>query len=289
MPPEFICNVWKVEHGSAAFTKTPNSKYVVFDAGRSDDFSPAEYLNTQWGVDEIEKLVISHPHDDHIRDLPNVYSLLDPSSRVRNPDTPERLIYPSGKSNLKEPMKTWLEMSNNFTGSVDKEKRFDNAEHFGGVQFNTYYAKENQIAVSARDNINNYSLLTTIRYRGLLIIFPGDLEPEGWEAVLNNTTLSSNLDGKFKMFVASHHGRRSGIRWSDGSLYRRILDLVEPNLVIISDKRGNESTDSEAYRPFCSGFGVYKDGVTEDKKILNTKTNNCVSIQIIENKLYVVV
>lgn len=52
---------------------------------------------------------------------------------------------------------------------------------------------------------------------------------------------------------------------------------------------GNESTDPEAYRPFCSGFAVYDNGVTEEKKILNTKTNNCVSIQNIEDKLYFVV
>jgi len=60
-------------------------------------------------------------------------------------------------------------------------------------------------------------------------------------------------------------------------------------LIIISDVWGNESTDPEAYRPFCSGFAVYDNGVTEEKKILNTKTNNCVSIQNIEDKLYFVV
>ena len=287
MPPEFLCNIWKVEHGSAAFAKTPNSKYVMFDAGRSDDFSPAEYLSSQWSISKIEKLVVSHPHDDHIRDLPNVLSHLKPSARVRNPNIPERLIYPNGKSGIKGPLKSWMDMDNNFTSNVSNEERLENATYFGGVQFNTYNAKEDQIAKSGRDNINNYSLLTTIRYRGLLIVFPGDLEPEGWDAVLDNTTLSTNLDGVFKIFIASHHGRRSGIRWPDGTLYRRILDLAKPNLVIISDVWGNESTDPEAYRPFCSGLGVHNNGIHEEKKVITTKTNNCVSIQIIDDKYFV--
>jgi beta-lactamase superfamily II metal-dependent hydrolase len=287
MSPEFVCNIWKVEHGSAGFVQTPNNKLVLFDAGRSDNFSPALHMHQSRGIKGVDILVISHPHKDHIRDLPNVFSFLRPRLRIKNPYTPERLVYQNGKRNIQEPVITWKKMEDEYTGSVSESERFDNPNYFGNVQFNTYFAQEAQLPPGARENLNNYSLLTTMKYRGLTIIFPGDLEPDGWETILDNTTLADNLGGTVRILLASHHGRRSGIRYSDGRRYSRFLDRFKPHLTIISDRRGNESTDPEAYRPYCKGLNVEKRGVVELKKVLTTKTNECVSIQIINNDLHV--
>jgi len=287
MSPEFVCNIWKVEHGSAAFVQTPNNKLILFDAGRSENFSPALHMYFNRGIKRVDKLIISHPHKDHIRDLPHMLSMLPPASMVTNPYTPERLVYQSGKCNLQEPLTTWKSMEDQYTGSVPDTEKFDNPNGFGNVQFNTYFAHETQLPAGARENLNNYSLMTTLRYRGLTIVFPGDLEPDGWDAILNNTNLSHNIDGNIRILLASHHGRRSGIRDSNGKVYSRFLDMFAPHLTIISDRRGNETTDPEAYRPYCKGLPVRTKGVVEEKKVLTTKTNECVSIQIINNDLLV--
>lgn len=284
---EFLCNIWKVEHGSAAYIQTPNGRKLLLDVGKSDDFSPANHLYYNWDVSHIDKLVISHPHDDHIEDLPTLRNLMTIDSRVWNPATPERLIYPSGKINLREPMKSWLSMSESYTGTVSSDEHITSPTFFGGVQFNTFYTSEPYLPERARNNINNYSLVLTVNYRGLLIVFPGDLEPDGWEAVLDNTTLENHLSADYKILIAPHHGRRSGIRWPDGSLYTRFIDKLRPNLTIISDKRGNETTDPEAYRPYCSGCDVTCSGQSENRKIITTKTNECVSIQIDGNSLVI--
>lgn len=154
------------------------------------------------------------------------------------------------------------------------------------MQFNTFYAKESQLPTASRENINNYSLLTTISYRGLLIIFPGDLEPDGWDAVLDNTNLSAHLYGTYKILIASHHGRSSGIR-RNGQIYSRFLDILQPNLTIISDKWGSETTDPGAYRPYCCGMPVECEGLAETRQILTTKTNDCVTIKIENDSLIV--
>lgn len=287
MPENFFCNIWKVEHGSAALVITPNDKLILLDAGRSDSFSPAEHIHINGNATKIDSLVISHPHTDHLKDLPNVISLLNPATRYRNKLSPDRLVYPTGKNNLAEPMKSWLEMENRFTTPVSSYNDLKNSDNFGGVQFNTFCVGEKNLPQSAKENLNNYSLLTTISYRGLLLVFPGDLEPEGWDAVLDNTNLSTCLDGNIRILIAPHHGRRSGIRKADNSVYDRFLNLMQPNLVIISDVWGNESTDPEAYRAYTSGLYVESNGTVEYKNILTTKTNNCVSIQGIGHDLYV--
>lgn len=284
---EFICNIWKVEHGSSALIKTPNEKIILMDAGCSEKFSPSSYLYHKWGINYIDALVISHPHKDHIQDLPIMRSLITIKSRYWNSLTPERLIYPSGKENLREPLASWFDMSNTYTGSVPYNESITNANFTGGVEINTFRVSEEYLNGSAKDNINNYSLLTTIFYKGLLIIFPGDLEPSGWDAILNHTPLLSYLNADYKILIASHHGRKSGIRNHDGTIYSRFLSNLNPNLVIISDVWGNETTDPEAYRPFCSGINVESFGNIENKKILTTKINDCVSIQIENNVLSV--
>lgn len=199
---EFLCNIWKVEHGSSAFIQTPNNKKILMDAGRSDSFSPAEYLHSKWGLTEVDALVISHPHKDHIQDLPIMRSLITIKSRCWNPMTPERLIYPSGKQDLREPMLSWLDMSNKYTTSVPEDERITNPNFVGNVHINNFSVSEDNLIDSAKNNINNYSLLTTICYRGLLIIFPGDLEPYGWNALLNNSNLQNHLNADYKILIA---------------------------------------------------------------------------------------
>ena len=64
--------VWDVGDGAAIYVKTPNGKNVVIDCGASDDFSPTEYLKNSLGVTQIDYLIISHPHKDHIKDFENI-------------------------------------------------------------------------------------------------------------------------------------------------------------------------------------------------------------------------
>lgn len=277
---EFLCNIWKVEHGSAAYIHTPNARKVLLDAGQSDDFSPSEHLYQIWNIRTVDYLVVSHPHSDHIQDLPTLKNIISFNALVWNSNTPDRLIYPPGKGSLKEPMASWFEISNFYTEPLPPERQITNSSFFGGVQFNPFFPHESYLSGNAKDNLNNYSLVLTVNYRELLIVFPGDLEPEGWEAALNNTALKDHLSATHKILIASHHGRRSGIRWADGTLYTRFLELLRPNLTIISDKRGNETTDPEAYRPYCSGINVDCSGIIENKKVLTTKTNDCISIQV---------
>ena len=68
--------IWDVQHGSAAYIRTPSGKNVVIDLGvgsfvKPDDatFSPLRHLRQRYGVDRLDTLVITHPHTDHIEDI----------------------------------------------------------------------------------------------------------------------------------------------------------------------------------------------------------------------------
>jgi hypothetical protein len=90
-----------------------------------------------------------------------------------------------------------------------------------------------------------------------------------------------------RILVAAHHGRESGICYEyEGKkhVYGAFLELMRPNLVIMSDKWGSETTDPEVYKPFVQddGYAVYSSASKqyESKKVITTKTNNFVLISV---------
>ncbi|HTD89543.1 MAG TPA: hypothetical protein VK663_02690, partial [Burkholderiales bacterium] len=56
---------------------------------------------------------------------------------------------------------------------------------------------------------NDLSLVTFINYAGFQILFPGDLEKAGWQALLLRPEFCSELM-RTSILVASHHGRENG-------------------------------------------------------------------------------
>jgi beta-lactamase superfamily II metal-dependent hydrolase len=68
--------VWDVQHGSAAHIKTPNNRHVVVDLGDGENFSPLRTLSGL-GIQQIDAVVITHPHRDHMDDILN-FRLLAP-------------------------------------------------------------------------------------------------------------------------------------------------------------------------------------------------------------------
>lgn len=151
----------------------------------------------------------------------------------------------------------------------------------------TFCCSPDELSEAGAKAPNNYSLATVFNYHGLMIVFPGDLEPDGWDAMMDNTDFEQEVEkGTYRILVAPHHGRASGVRRNQ-AIYTRFLEAIKPDLVIISDKYGNHSTDPDAYRGWANGLDVVVDGQWVRKEVITTKTNDCVSIQVEMNNLVV--
>jgi Cft2 family RNA processing exonuclease len=74
-------NFYNVEHGSCTHIITPNGKHILIDIGSKTDSSLAAYIKRKYFSyfsNSIDELIITHPHEDHIYDLPQLYTLLRP-------------------------------------------------------------------------------------------------------------------------------------------------------------------------------------------------------------------
>ncbi len=276
---KFECTIWGVEHGNSAFISCPNDKSILMDAGISNDFSPAILLRKFYGLSQSDKLIISHPHRDHIEDLPNIVENVKPRILQRNRGIPKDIIYPSDEYYSDPVFLAYKKLDEDYVHDIADTDKPSPISNWGNVEVITFSNKPEWLS---GDNLNNLSLLTVIRYGRIEIVFPGDLEPQGWDAIFDNTDLLDNINRtEIKILVAPHHGRKSGVRNSDDSIYSRFLDIIQPDLTVISDKWKTETTDAETYRQHSTGLTIFdvKKSVNEIKKVITTKTNDYISIK----------
>ena len=251
--------IWEVGAGLCIHIRTPNSQNHIIDAGRSENFSPTEHIrNRHWcDGDVLNYLIISHQDADHVSDLENLKVYLgNPKTYLRNKSVPENEKYGLLRRAYQQVLKNF---DQSYTVPTKWKESPCNPDLNGGVRI-----EHASLDWSEAKTINNSSIVVAYEYRGIAIIFPGDIEEYGWERlVAKRPDLFRKLisEANIVIMVAPHHGRRSGYSPS-------MIDYFKPNLVIISDGFGAGKTDPR-FRTCASGLLI---GDIE-KKFLTTKTN----------------
>lgn len=276
MADELEITIWNVEHGSAMHAMTPNGRHIIMDAGRSRDFSPAQWLKLQYQVDRPHLFTLSHPDADHIDDIQSV-AALNPQVFIRNKTVPQHLVF-SCEPPQSEPHRTYWEFDHKYIYPIPDDSPLSTSQpaNWGGVAI---YSYQNCYPDCEFSKLNDYSNATFLLYQNLVFLFPGDLEAPGWEALLKQAAFRQmctpsiwNLS-QVRILIAPHHGREAGV-------YQPFLDLYQPHLTIMSDTYGNETTDWQSYYDASLGYDVYNTTTEryETRYVVTTKTNNYVRI-----------
>lgn len=251
--------IFPVEHGNCALIITPNGKHVLIDCGHNDTtgFRPSTYL-TKLGLDgrtrRLAKLVISNVDQDHISDLPNVYSTLRPEVLARNPNIGRHFL-DDVKDEITEAMGIYIKMHETYTGPAEPD--------WGGVQFTSFYHSPRRFSET-----NDLSFVSFVQYGSLNMVFPGDLTRSAWLGFLENENFIKELC-KTNVFIASHHGREDGY-------CQEVFGYCKPDLVLISDESIKYDTQKDiSYSRHASGR-YFDDGVV--RKVLTTRNNGTISL-----------
>lgn len=253
---------FNVEHGNCHAIWTPSGKLIVVDIGTSDNFSPLEWLKSQ-GITTVDLLVLTHPHDDHIRGFRDLNGInVKVLWRPRN-------IPPALTTELDRGLKsTWDAYDSHFIQPVEGANRFfdRSSTFFDGLSFEFFGGKSDSA------NLNNYSVVGVLDYCGFKVIFPGDLENAGWTPLLNDPGFRAAIHGA-TILVASHHGREAG--WCS-DLFR----YISPKLVIVSD---GSCTDTSVVSQYCqkaSGANVLARKTTDvqTRHVVSTRDNGHIDI-----------
>ncbi len=227
-----LLEVFNVEHGACALITTDDGRYVMIDCGHNSttDWKPGNFLAARQ-IREIEALIVTNYDEDHVSGFPNLIDKVHVNFIYRNGRVSTNAIrHMKSKEGMGPGIRRLVyELENVFInpGEVD----------FGSLNISMF---SNSYPSDFKDE-NNLSLATFISVYGKTILFPGDMEADGWSKLLQNPSFRDRLSEVLVLF-ASHHGRASGICkdiFAHG--------LCKPYYVVISDKhkgfQTQETTD----------------------------------------------
>jgi beta-lactamase superfamily II metal-dependent hydrolase len=264
--------VWDVRHGSATYIKTPNSTHIVQDLGTGDisggkaDFSPLLYLKNRYGVSQLDYVIISHPHRDHIDDIFNL-DALSPRVLLRPKHLTEDQIRQGNKANDDAHIEKYLDINQRYNQEVSEPNKVWLPSNNGGVVIKSF------LPTSCGDsNLNNHSIVMVFEYAESKIIIPGDNEPPSWKELLENKAFCNAISGA-DILIAPHHGRESGF-------CEEIFDYFKPRLTIISDGPC-ESSAVAKYANVTQGWKVHcRRGGSEERKCVTTRHDGEIYIKL---------
>ena len=267
--------LWDVGHGVSIWITTPNGHQHWIDLGKTSEFSPSLHVGQTLGVRAIDYLIVSHPDQDHIEDLPNFRSVFgNPRTLLRNKSLPDHEMFGEGRRQYQIDFRGLHER---FTGKIASHESPTNPAYNGGVEYASEFlafgtpVHGSTLLGGPLIEGNNTSVVAMLLYKGVLIVCPGDIEPLGWQELWRRsgqTFLNLIQKSTVRFLVAPHHGRKSGY-------CKDMMETIRPHATLISDVWGESETHP--------GFRTDPEGIREPsgdiRKYYTTKRGGRIRIE----------
>jgi beta-lactamase superfamily II metal-dependent hydrolase len=214
--PEVRVILFDVGQGFCCFLKPRTGATLMIDCSGSAKFSPVKYIieNELNGVVPIAgkyfltRLIVTHPHDDHIKDISRVIADLPPYILTRSTYSWDHVKSPDKDADEYESLDTYTAWQAGYNSPVT------HAPNWGRMAIETFRVP--QVLVPGSNNgkaVNNSSFAVIVTFSGSIhkhkFLFGGDLEQSGWESLLKQNEFRAAVQG-VTFYFASHHGHVSG-------------------------------------------------------------------------------
>lgn len=263
--------LWDVQHGHATYIKSPNQRHIVIDLGIGDYsgnrsiFSPLQHLKYNYGVQQLDYVIVTHPHLDHIDDILN-FDLLSPKVFMRPYQITNQEVMEGVRDQDKVKYEKYCEINDRYIYPVSSIDDPGNPDNFGAmkiVRFNP--------STCLHSNFNNHSIITVIEYANMKVVIPGDNESCSFDELLQQETFKTAIKNS-DILLAPHHGRETGYN-------NDFVNLVNPRLTIVSDGRFCDTSANGRYSQKSSGWSVHRsNGTSIQRKCLTTNSDGEVFI-----------
>ena len=269
--------IYDVEHGSCCHIITPNGKHILVDVGSKTDSSIVQHLNYRYFGGRggaIDALIITHPHEDHIYDLPALIKYLPPRMLWRPQGAFD--IVPSKDTPVHVAIaKSANEINKSYNQPIEAGTDPTDAAVNGGVEFKMIVPKTEW---TTKDDLNTFSRIIVVRYQGYKFVLTGD-NPASIlrEMVRTNHQGIKEIIKDATILLAPHHGRV-------GEFCKEFFDCVNPQLAVVSDKSIVHSTQEETASLY-KGRGVTLYG--QDRYELTTRNDGTLSFDVGVDHCYV--
>ena len=263
--------VWNVDHGSAAYIQTPSGKNIAIDLGaHSNGFSPLRHIRNS-GINQLDEVIITHPHLDHIEDILN-FDLLSPKLLQRPSHLTNDDIWAGNRKaspETKEIIQKYIEINQRYKGKLSPQDNPTLPNNNGGVSIKSFTPSS-----SSTSNLNNQSIVSIVEYEGVKILIPGDNESPSWNELLARPDFTKAITGT-NILVASHHGRESGF-------CPELFNYFKPYIVLVSDGRVQDTSVTSRYSDRAIGWDIRsRSGKPSQKRYcLTTRNDGAIEVKV---------
>lgn len=262
--------IYDVEHGDCILLLSSQNEAVLVDCGynTTTGWRPSEGLAKQ-GFGErrrLHHLIVTHPDQDHLADLPGVLEKLKPLHVWQHPQ-----LYLKNLGELKATLSKAQDAYVARSKSTAELQPIEATRQFRSMELRQFY-----LPVGSVRDVNDLSLLTFIKEDGFTVCLPGDLNARGWRLHLQNKAVQYWLR-ETNLFIASHHGRPTGY-------LDKVFEFLSPRLIVISDKeqtKGRTVIQRAPYREHARGVKL-SDG--SFRKVLTTRNDGRIRVVVKDGK-----
>lgn len=214
-------SVIDVGQGDSILVESPSGKTMLIDGGPKYKRGDAgrsfvlPFLHKK-GINKLDIVVLTHPHDDHVGGLPSVLK-----------DLPVGLVMDSGQPHTSRAYLDFLKLIDQKKIPYKLARAGQEIDLGGGVRGEVLNPQEPFIEESA---LNNNSVVIRLVFGKVAIMLTGDMEREGEQRVLGSLDSARDKLGtvlKSQVLKAGHHGSRT-------SSSMEFLEAVQPEAALIS-------------------------------------------------------
>lgn len=267
---EMKVTVWNVENGNSISVELPNGRLAMIDAHATANFSPIRRLHQENPERGVYWLFVTHPHTDHLGDLPTIKELkMGPHILIRPKDIDEELIKEGNPD--KEIVEQYLALDKKYTCKPDDHEKYSDSRNTGGVDIKVFIPESRDTK-----DLNDYSRVVLLSYGGCKVLCMGDCTPTSVKGLLKDKSFVNAIKG-VEILVAPHHGHES-------CYCPELFEVINPALTIISDNHADDGVSAvPKYEKHCRGV-IFTDeqGQAKRRYCLTTRNDGDISIRVTE-------
>lgn len=211
---ELEITVFDVGQGDAIFVETADGHQMLVDGGPDDTVLAKLGEVMPIGDREIDLVVISHPHADHINGLVSVLERYQIDKIITSGVEYKSVAY--------DALRGLIQSKNIETDIIDDKETFD----FGGAKIDIFYPKKSFVGKLVK-NVHDADVVLKVTEDERSILLTGDAE-----ASAETEMISAGDDLRADVLKVGHHGSKT-------SSSEEFLDAVNPDYAVISVGAGN--------------------------------------------------
>ena len=255
-----------------AFLIQTKSQNILIDTSDMDERSKLASELEKAGVNTFDKIILTHPHADHIGGVEKLIKECTVKEIYDNGVAATGKLYQNYMKQIKD-SKGKIKHATLVTGDV--------VDFGDGVKFEVLAPDKSTVKAvnggNQKTDPNNESVVGRLVYKDFTMMFTGDAEISEEVAILSSS--KDNLQNlKSRVLKAGHHGSRTSLDPSNASSVD-FLRLMNPEYVFISageptDKRGGNTYG----HPHPEPLQAYLNNGIASKNIFWTWKNGTVTL-----------